>query len=385
MKKLILSVLLTGVLLLSACSSTGEGQIIDMTESNDISSLDDLTKSGVKIVKIVSGSGFEVLLTDYNQVYFQGGNQNLVLGSSFPDIISDPIQIPFDEEIVNIYAGDTNIACVGKSNKIHYIGCDMLYIDNIMEETKRIYPPEVLGTIEGIKDITMGGFTCHVLTHSGEVYAFGANVNATLGIEKDVVSEFTLIPFDEKIDSISEAAGGLMFVAESGNLYGCGLIFGEKDEKTIIPKKLMSGIKQSSVTHTTGFALTNEGEVYVIGSNYRGEAGVSTEETAIREFTKVEFDEPIEALYSAKYFHTFAKSKSGKLYGWGSPIENSNNSTKPVDLMIDGFSFEHMSISGEDFYTSDKDGNWFFYDNKSNQLLGDEPTTPTPFVLEVSE
>lgn len=386
------------MLLLSSCSSASNSKTIDLTQStedytheeslleidsglNDTSSDLNGETTQNQILKVVSGDGFEVYLTDKHLIYFIGSNENWVLSDAFPEVIYDPIQIPFKEDIVDVYAGNTSIAFVGKSNKIYYVGGDMLDNLNAMTGTRRIYPPEELGIIEGIKDITLSGFTCHVLTHNGEVYAMGMNVNGTLGLEGDVVSEFTTIPFQEKISSISEGLGGTLFVSESGNLYGCGVIFGKEYERIIKPEKLMSGVKQGSVTDLTAFSLTNNGEVYAIGSNYRGEAGVQTKETAIRDFIKVDIGEKIKQVYSSEYNYTLLSSESGSLYMLGNSEENSNTTTHPEKLDVDMKEYERIEMSGKSFFVNTGD-KWLFCDNEKTSAASKDSAAFSEVVLE---
>lgn len=70
----------------------------------------------------------------------------------------------------------------------------------------------------------LSSFLC--LTEDGKVYGRGDNFFGQLGMENDSFNEWTQIPINEKIVSISHRWNFSLFLSESGKVYGCGMNMG---------------------------------------------------------------------------------------------------------------------------------------------------------------
>ncbi|KAJ9079203.1 hypothetical protein DSO57_1037777 [Entomophthora muscae] len=184
-------------------------------------------------------------------------------------------------------------------------------------------------------DIACGGLHTLALTEEGELYSWGCNDEGALG---RVSEEFLpgVVTFKDNIDIVQLAAGDSFsaVLTSTGEIYiwgafrtSTGLLgfVNQPDVKQTTPVKLVpSGAPVQFTKLAAGnnhlLALTTVGTIYAVGDNEAGQLGLRM---SPRKFG------PTQGLYpfslhlkdiidiAAGGYHSFATSKTGKVYAWG--------------------------------------------------------------------
>lgn len=262
--------------------------------------------------------------------------------------IKNNIQINADEivndeyKIIN-YEGQQNFSYFIDQNNILYAtgsnASGQLGIGTIKNET-RINPVKVM---ENVKIVRSGksGFGI-ILTLSGELYSFGNNQFAQLGLgttfnndsQTNCVSLPSLIDLDRKIKIIDIVCGAQhsLLLTEAGEVYsfgsnltgqlGLGL---ETSRKTTVgkPTKIDQAyfnnelIVQIASTEFTSFALSENGNVYAFGENDKGL--ICNNDSDFNNYYNIPAKTLLENIkkISAKSTTAMALTNDNKVYIWG--------------------------------------------------------------------
>lgn len=363
MKKRLSFMLAIAVLTLSACNTPVVESLtsseISLQTSSDISHTAEGPPEG-ELIDIAVGDGFAVFLTSKGNAYFKGSNINGVLGYSMPKSIDNLALFEVNEKIKGVYASDSNIVFLGESGIIYYVGASFAEISDMGENKSRVYPAQELGEIENVVDIEVYGDGCHVLTGDGRVYAIGGNFYLNSGIQSELLTEFTLIPFDEKIASISSGGSATFFLAESGALYVCGKIYSGYYEVIPTPKKLLSDVKSASGSFNAGIAVTNDGATHIIDSNYYDENLELPKAPFEKKFTKLSFDEKVDDVFRIEQGKVLLHTQTGEMYTLKSVRSMGDILQLPQKLNIKIDDYERIVSGRNEFYVLDKSGDWYY-------------------------
>ncbi len=147
-------------------------------------------------------------------------------------------------------------------------------------------PSDTIGTVtlpaeRTAKKISAGGYHALVLLDNGDVYAWGLNDNAQLGLG-DVLSRTAPTKVTLPRPAISVAAGRAFSLAvlDDGRVFSWGAnTVGQIGDNTRdaaatpVPVKDLTGVTQIAAGNTHALALRNDGSVWAWGANASGQLG----------------------------------------------------------------------------------------------------------------
>ncbi|XP_038057576.1 regulator of chromosome condensation-like [Patiria miniata] len=217
--------------------------------------------------------------------------------------------------------------------------------EEVYERKKPTLVPLPEGAKGRVVEAIAGGMHTVCLTSAGEIYTFGCNDEGTLGHDtNEEGSEFTPFKVDlaEKVVQVSCGDSHTAALTQEGKVYmwgtfrDCNGPFGltsEGMEKLPVQILLKKTVVKISSGNDHLCMLTEEGEIYSLGSGEQGQLGRIAEIFAvrggrkgtgilhepalvycrrIRGHGKVLFDNVWCTAYG-----TFASMKGGGIYGWG--------------------------------------------------------------------
>jgi alpha-tubulin suppressor-like RCC1 family protein len=185
-----------------------------------------------------------------------------------------------------------------------------------------------------IIDICCGFRHSLVLTNSGEVYAWGRNIEGQIGIRRNSRKKCQLIPIklngfnDEKVIQISCGSwhsmalteNGLVFIWGSNKKGRLGHNNNEKfiSEPTIVPLNNEISVKKISCGHSHNLLLSGEGVIYSFGSNDCGQLGIGKVEAICKTLQKLAHMEKFIDIKSHFLSDiSIALSEKNVFYVWG--------------------------------------------------------------------
>ena len=214
-------------------------------------------------------------------------------------------------------------------------------------------PRDVLDNVQAVA-AGKAGYALALRT-DGTLWGWGNNQYAQLGLgteynndaETNCVLQPTELEFEGKAVQLALGDAFTVVLTESGEVYTCGRAsygqtglsgLGELSRTSVvgtltkIDQSAFGGkrIAQVEAASNTGFALAEDGSLYVWGANDYGIlGGGSTDVNIIYETpVQVEFSEAIEKV-SAEAMTVLILTESGKVYGWGN---NGNRQLGVADL-----------------------------------------------------
>jgi tRNA A-37 threonylcarbamoyl transferase component Bud32 len=242
-------------------------RILPFIVNNDISIIDSMIVQELcfkEIIDLSYGICHYIARTN-DKIYCWGNNSLGQLGNGKIDNLVTSIKM-IKELVYNFWR------IFGKSNPFS----DRYFLEQKSENKPQIN--EILSNLN-LVDIKCGAFHSLALTQSGEVYAWGFNLDGQTGVGSELC--LRSIPYkvngfeNEKMIMISCGSHHSMALAESGRAYSwgcndCGQLgIGNKD-KSLTPKLIEISdvlIVKISCGQTHSTLLTNDGVIYVFGSN----------------------------------------------------------------------------------------------------------------------
>lgn len=289
------------------------------------------------------------------------------------DILVNADEIVSDEYKIIGYEGQQNFSYfIDQNNTLYAAGSNasgQLGIGTIKNET-RINPVKVQ---ENIKLIRSGksGFAI-ALTLSGDLYSFGNNQFAQLGLgttfnndsSTNSVSLPTLIDLNKQIKIIDIACGAqhTLLLSDKGEVYSFGSnLTGQlgldldTTRKTVVGKptkidqKYFNNEKiiQISSTEFTSFALSENGNVYAFGENDKGL--ICNNDNDFNKYYNVPTKTLLENIkkISTKSTTAMALSNDSKAYIWG------NNTFRQFGILDYTENYSLIPLEINKFYTID--------------------------------
>lgn len=189
--------------------------------------------------------------------------------------------------------------------------------------------PVQIKVVKGLKvaKVVTGSDHTLLLTKDGHVYAWGRNTMGQLGLEggRDTAAPTKLAPFADGGKVVGVAAGNShsMFVTEDGSVYGVGDNSGGQigpvDSRIVqVPTKIRVDAPISSIACGKGHTLAvGKGQVYGWGWNMYGQLGIGAS-NGNNEQKPSKVNLPFTAVSVLAGASTgFALSDKGDLFGWG--------------------------------------------------------------------
>lgn len=239
---------------------------------------------GISHVKdIVAGINDSFFLTEQGEIYTIGQNEKgWTNGVDQPNKI--PTKIPHLENIVRLGSLGNVLISLNAQGEIYTTGIDWLSLGRGLTERPdhdkiAFYPADKVILPHKVVDFSVAGSNVVVLLETGEVWVWGANTNALLGLSnKAHISKPTKHPTLHQIINVGVGSA----VSQNGDLYLWGTQGFGKSENSISvtdfypPIRIMQNIQQPVELiygwHTSGIMLQN-GEVWFWRDNDKGQRG----------------------------------------------------------------------------------------------------------------
>lgn len=179
---------------------------------------------------------------------------------------------------------------------------------------------EPVKVMDNVKHIALGTMHSAAITDSGELYLWGSNENGQLGNGEIGSKKYSTQPI-KIMDNISQVSLGSVHSAaltENGELYMWGSNeSGQLGDKTIDytkePVKIMDNVKQISLGYSHSAVIKTDGSLYVWGSNTFGQIGDGTNNDI---YSPVKILNDVRYV-CAGYHNTVALDINGDIYVWG--------------------------------------------------------------------
>jgi alpha-tubulin suppressor-like RCC1 family protein len=170
---------------------------------------------------------------------------------------------------------------------------------------------------------------CIFVADDGNYYGWGNNVKGSLGIENNKTQNpLTCLPLPQNIMQLASGKHHTLALLKDHSLYAWGA--GERGQlglgsienifvpsPTLVPRFTEEKIVGISAGAKYSMAWTESGHVYGWGENDEGQLGTSTKTSELSPVALPPFHSPVVHVACA-WDHTFALTKDGALYAWGS-------------------------------------------------------------------
>ncbi|QDZ21158.1 RCC1 -like regulator of chromosome condensation protein [Chloropicon primus] len=295
---------------------------------------------GVSVQKVVAGQTFGALLTTKGEVYAFGDNSALQLGSKLSSAVQkEPKVMPSDAKFKDLSCGKLHCLAATTEGLVFVWGTDS-YGQLGLGASKRslgVDKPERVGGLESIAKVFASATGSYAVSARGELYAWGKNNAGQLGIRstKNPKSEpETVVEVSEGSRIKSMSAGGHAFqyeghsavIMSSGEVYTWGWNFfaqlgnGESESRQGIPHAIpwLARLNLTSIAcgQFSTAAVTEEGELYMWGSNEAGQLGRGDFAVTTSDPIKIPIQGKVKAV-SIGYGHVLAVTTEGKVFSWG--------------------------------------------------------------------
>jgi len=298
-------------------------------------------------VAVACGEAHSVALADDGEVYVWGSNtrgQLCMRDNAAQSSVPTALVLPLPDPVVGVTAGAWHTVVWTAKGSVFACG-DNTYgqlgagDQSAQQGLVQVILPKDLQ----VKEVAAGGHHNILLSKTGELYAWGKNSQAQLGLQReDLTKEAYATP--ELVPSFSEAALTRVF---AGYMHSMALdqhaalhAWGENSQGQLgvmvagagsggggqfasrslhAPRVVMPATKWAHVAcgrmHTV--AVTVQGKAYAWGANQQGQLGLG--DLAARSIPQsLTHLGTTQALYAAAgSFSTLAINEAGELYGWG--------------------------------------------------------------------
>jgi alpha-tubulin suppressor-like RCC1 family protein len=246
--------------------------------------------SSGKVIKASAGETHGYLLTEDGKVFSAGSDSLGQRGGNTSSVWSEMTYLT-NKKITDVFAVENSGFAISRTDdKVYVTGNNgngelgLKHTNNVLNWEENTYLNGL-----GIISITSNGSHVYALSSSGKIYATGNNINNQLGYSATGISE----EFKESSSNISSKVIQVEAGVDHGYaLTDLGEVFviggnslnqiGQGAAKTEWTKVLsLSGIKikQISAGDYHAYALTEDDKVYMVGHNNRGQLGEGTNNT----------------------------------------------------------------------------------------------------------
>lgn len=268
-----------------------------LTHSGEVyglkSKIDLFSGNAKDIIRGVVNTHF-ALVDENDDIYTWGWGDfgQLGLGDSKSKSIPTPIEKSRfnNEKVVQLRLGFKNSIALTQNNNIYIWGCNdkgkIGLGDNYKDCEQLNYPTLMPGSAfdnKKIIQVGIGDQNFHALTKNGEVYSWGSNIRAQLGLgieDQKVFNKPTLINPDyfnrEKVVKIVVGGAHSLTLTKNGNLYtwgnnSKGQLGYWNNDREIAPKKVVFDKKVDDIIDDViDFSLaTVDGELYGWGNGMK--------------------------------------------------------------------------------------------------------------------
>jgi alpha-tubulin suppressor-like RCC1 family protein len=267
------------------------------------------------ITQVAGGGGFSLVVTSAGQLYAFGNNEDGQLGNATnngidayeanptPTLVTLPGEVG---PVTRVAAGGGHSLVVTESGQLYAFGENFwgqlgTETNDSENYTAEANPTPTLVSLPGevgpVTHVAAGGAFSLAVTESGQLYAFGENINGELGnATNNLAKELkpnptpTLVTLPGEVGSVAQVAAGPNFtlaLTSGDQLYAfgdnrCGELGNATNNRawaanptpTLVPLPGASGrISRIGAGDEYSLALTSTGELYAFGCDAFGELG----------------------------------------------------------------------------------------------------------------
>lgn len=292
------------------------------------------------VEKVVAGQAFTLAMTSKGEVYGFGDNSALQLGSSAASPTQlEPKILQLGQKFADVACGKLHCLGVAKDGSVFAWGTDS-YGQLGLGSSKRSHAaakPEKIAKLKGIKKVFASATGSYAVSARGELYSWGKNNAGQLGLrstKNPKSSPQIAVKTSEETRVRSLSAGGHAFqyeahsaaIVSNQEVYTWGWnIFaqlgnGGTEARQGIPKMIpwLARLNLTSIVcgqFSTG-AVTEDGDLYMWGSNEAGQLGRGDFSASPSDPTRVTIDGRVQSV-AIGYGHVLALTKDGRVFAWG--------------------------------------------------------------------
>jgi alpha-tubulin suppressor-like RCC1 family protein len=337
-----------------------------------------------------AGANHSLAITTSGELWAWGLNTNGQLGrgnTTSPQ--TSPIQVGTATNWAQATGGDAHTIAITTSGELWAWGSNVNGRLGVGDTTQRTSPTQV-GTATNWAQASAGGAHSLAITTSGELYAWGSNLNGRLGVG-DTTQRILPTQVGTATNWAQASAGTShsLAITTSGELWAWGLNTNGRlgidlDHPNPSGVELLSTIISAGISHS--LAITTSGELYAWGDNVFGQLGRGDATTSPQTIPTQVGTATNWAKVSGGT-HTVAITTSGELYAWGNngggQLGRGNTTTPQTTPIQIGSATNWAQVNCGNTYTmaiTTTGELWAWGDNGSGQLgLGDitRRTSPT--------
>ena len=299
----------------NCCGQLGDGTTSTRTRPVKI-------MAHVKSVRLYSE--FSGAITEDGSLYMWGHNGWGQVGNGTTTDVTKPVKVL--ENVKSLTINSYHVGAITEDGSLYMWGRnDYGQVGNgSLEVTKVKKPVKVLDNVESV---SMGNSHTGAVTKDGSFYMWGINGFGQLG---EAGGGYITKPKENLLGEIQSVSMGYNYtgaVTKDGSLYMWGYNregqLGYQYKGTsyeYIPTKILDGVKSVMLGTFTGSAIMKDGSLYMWGYNGNGQVGNGTT-TNVTKPTKI-LDQVkkirVHKYYTSSNGHTAAITEDGSLYMWGS-------------------------------------------------------------------
>ena len=270
--------------------------------------------NSVKVKQLSAGSWHCGCIDVNGNLYMWGLNQQGQLGNGDLTMDDSTVPIKIMDNVKSVSVGYDHSAAITEDGSLYMWG-DNDYGQLGNGTTENSYVP--IKIMDNVKAVSLNkhGYTSAAITEDGSLYMWGVNLFGQLGNGED----------------------------GSGMKNG-GFVYDQYTKKSSVPIKIMDNVKSVSLGYSHSAAITEDGSLYMWGDNCNGELGNGESGYYENNYSKLS-NVPIKIMDNVKsvslgYYHSGAITEDGSLYMWGTnsygKLGNSKigyQSTVPIKIM----------------------------------------------------
>jgi alpha-tubulin suppressor-like RCC1 family protein len=353
------SIFLTNNDKIYGAGNNNNSQIKDGSDTYNIPSQVTFFDSTNTVSKVACGKDYSIYLTNNNEIYSVGLNDNGQLGIGNQTNQTTPQEITYlkssypNVKVIDIICGiDTTLFITSQLDSSYtesmgyqlwgcgFNGQGQLAKGNnsIYTEPTNMWDAGSAGDYSSIlKFVACGGYHIMVLQNDGKVYGCGLNNVGQLGINSwtwnyNTWQQVTYLA-DKNIIYIACGYNHTIFLASDGKMYGCGnggsLGIGTSQNKSEPIEITHFKDLEINITQVVGgmqytIFLADDGKVYGCGNNDKGQLGLehtTTPQLVPQEITSLNFKDYIIKHIACGYTHTMCIKNVLDGPDWNTPSE----------------------------------------------------------------
>ena len=289
-------------------------------------------------------------ITEDGDLYCWGFNYYGGVGNGTTENQYTPVKVLSNVKSVSL-EGDTS-AAITENRDLYCWGFN--YFGNVGNGTtiNQLTPVKILSDI---RNVSLGGGTSAAITENGDLYCWGSNSYGSVG-DGTGIDQSIPVKILRNVKSVSLRGHRNAAVTEEGDLYcwgfNCGgVVNGTTEVCQLTPVKVLSNVRSNirsdGPVYERSTAITENGDLYCWGFNYRGGVGNGT---TIHQYKPVKVLSNIRSV-SLEGDTSAAVTEDGDLYCWGyneyGQVGNGTTTNQLTPILI--------SLNGESDTTEDQD------------------------------